>query len=165
MSSDLKQLNLIDLQRNLGCSAECWHPAPMRHCYSTSVVGSQQDREANSKNDCAYLVRRHVQRQSWPPSHHRHVIFYDCTCTRYYMQQLTPHDPTFFWICRRDHKVATSIFSAPIDNVSSPAARFLHRTPYPVAWCPWVSPTGVETALSSMSWQHHFIAIKFKISQ
>ena len=78
------------------------------------------------------------------------------------MQQLTPHDPTFFWICHRDHKVATSTFSAPTDNVSNPAARILHRTPFPVAWCPWVPPPGVEAALSSMSWRRHFLRMKFE---
>ena len=67
----------------------------------------------------------------------------------------------FFGFAAGAHKVATSTFSAPIENVSNPAARFLHRTPYPVAWCPWVSPTGADAALSFMSWQHHFLARKF----
>ena len=58
--------------------------------------------------------------------------------------------------------MATSIFSTPTDMTSNPAANILHRTPFPVAWCPWVPPTGVDAALSSMSWQHHFIAIKLK---
>ena len=49
--------------------------------------------------------------------------------------------------------MATSIFSASKDNASNPAASILHRTPIPAAWCPWVSPTGVEAALSSMSWR------------
>ena len=79
---------------------------------------------------------------------------------RYHMQQLTPHDPTFFWNCQGPHG-SYMTFSAPTDNVSNPAANILRRTPFPAAWCPWVPPTGVDTALSSMSWQHHFLARKF----
>ena len=72
----------------------------------------------------------------------------------------SPHDPTFFGESARDCKVAESTFSAQTDNTSNPAANILHRTPFPAAWRPWVPPTGVEAALSSMSGSGNFIAIK-----
>ena len=79
------------------------------------------------------------------------------------MVQPTPHDPTFFLgFAAGTTTELHAIFSAPTDMTSNPAANILHRTPFPVAWCPWVPPTGVDPALSSMSWQHHFIAIKLK---
>ena len=121
---------LVDLQRIAGVRQNVGIRC---HCRSIAVAGSQQGREANNKqserlHSCVYVFRDLV-------GHLRTTCDY-MYVLRLYMQQLTPHDPTFFAKVPGTTKVATSIFSASKDNASSPVANILHRTPFPVAWCP-----------------------------
>jgi len=127
VSSELKQLpNLIDLQR----IAEVRQNVGIR-CHfviSITIAGSQQDIEDQTVRKTKWLrlqltpaVKRHVQRQSWPPSHSRHT---------------TQH---FFWICRRDHRVATWNFQPQQTMQATPppiSSTEHHSRPHGAPGCP-----------------------------
>ena len=129
VSSELKQLpNLIDLQR----IAEVRQNVGIR-CHfviSITIAGSQQDIEDQTVRKTKWLrlqltpaVKRHVQRQSWPPSHHRHT-------TR----------PNIFWESARDHEGSYIDIFSPNRQCKQPRRQYPPQNTIPGRMVPLGAP-------------------------